>query len=162
GPRAWRSGPCDGGRRRRMIDVAAVVPAAGSARRMGAAGDKLYLDLAGLPVLAHTLRGLQAAGDLGVGRVVVAVAPGAAGRFEQEIRPHLRNRPEVVVVEGGTTRQASVRRGLVAAVGARWVLVHDGARPLVSQALLERCIAGARAGRCVVAALPLKDTVKAV
>ena len=146
-----------------MINVAAVVPAAGSARRMGAAGDKLYLDLGGRPVLAHTLRALQAAGDLGIQRIIVAVAPGTTDRFEERIRPHLLPEPpEVAVVEGGSSRQESVRRGLDAAGGASWVLVHDGARPLVSRAVLARCIQSARAGRCAVAGLALKDTVKEV
>lgn len=144
------------------MEVAAVVPAAGAARRMGAAGDKLYLPLAGRPVLAHTLRALQAAADLGIGRIVAAVAPGALARFEAEIRPHLLPSPPVLAVAGGATRQESVCRGLQAAAGARWVLVHDGARPLLSRELLARCIDSARAGRCAVAGLPLKDTVKEV
>ena len=145
-----------------MADVAALVPAAGRGTRMGPAGDKLYLDLAGLPVLARTLRALQAAHDLGVGEIVVAVAPGAAARFEREVRPHLHAVPPVHVVQGGETRQASVLAALDRVRDAALVLVHDGARPLVPKAVLERCIGAARRGRCVVAALPVKDTIKAV
>ncbi|HEX6987921.1 MAG TPA: 2-C-methyl-D-erythritol 4-phosphate cytidylyltransferase [Bacillota bacterium] len=145
-----------------MTEVAAVVPAAGSARRMGAMGDKLYLDLNGRPVLARTLQSLQAAGDLGIGRIVVAVAAGARERFQRVVRPHLAPTPAVTVVEGGATRQESVRRALAAAAPATWALVHDGARPLVPREVLARCIEAARAGRCAVAGLPVKDTLKEV
>ena len=64
---------------------------------------------------------------------------------------------------GGETRQESVRRGLAALpAAAEGVLIHDGARCLVSAELLERCVAAVRAGEAVIAASPVTDTIKVV
>ena len=67
----------------------------------------------------------------------------------------------VEVVEGGARRQDSVGNGL-AALGddVRWVIVHDGARPLVTRELMERCLLGAAETGAAIAALRVVDTVK--
>lgn len=65
----------------------------------------------------------------------------------------------VVLVEGGATRQDSVLNA-VRAAQSEWILVHDAARPCVSQALIESTLAAARASGAAIAALPVSDTVK--
>lgn len=68
----------------------------------------------------------------------------------------------VAVVPGGARRQDSVEAGIEALGPCEWVVVHDGARPCVSQAIIERGLEAARATGAAVAAVPARDTVKTV
>lgn len=137
-----------------------LIAAAGSGRRMGAEGNKLLLPVAGRPVLAWTLDAALACplirwiGIVGqpVDALPVAVIVAEAGA----------DRP-VAWIEGGDTRQESVRRGLAALPAeARGVLIHDGARCLVEPSLLARCAEAVAAGEAVIAATPVTDTIKQV
>jgi 2-C-methyl-D-erythritol 4-phosphate cytidylyltransferase len=137
-----------------------LIAAAGSGRRMGAAGNKLLLDVAGRPVLAWTLDAVLACGAISwigiVGQPVDAEPIAAIVAAADADRP-------VQWIEGGDTRQESVRRGLAALpAAAEGVLIHDGARCLVSAELLERCVAAVHAGEAVIAATPVSDTIKVV
>jgi len=137
-----------------------LIAAAGSGRRMGAAGNKLLLEVAGRPVLAWTLDavlGCDAISWIGiVGQPVDAEAIAAIVAAAQPDRP-------VQWIVGGDTRQDSVRCGLAALpLEAEGVLIHDGARCLVSAELLERCAAAVRSGEAVIAATPVTDTIKTV
>ncbi len=137
-----------------------LIAAAGSGRRMGAAGNKLLLEVAGRPVLAWTLEAALACeaihwiGIVGqrvdaepIAALVAAAAPAKPVRW----------------ILGGDTRQESVSRGLAALpADAAGVLIHDGARCLVDPALLSRCAEAVLAGRAVIAATPVTDTIKQV
>ncbi len=143
-----------------MGRVAAIVPAAGRGRRVGAAVNKLLLPLAGRPVLAHTLAAFQAAPS--VDEVILV-----AGREDLDACRRLLANESFdkvsAVVPGGAERQDSVARGLEAlGDDVEIVLVHDGARPLVPVDLIEASVREARRRGAVVAALPVKDTVKLV
>jgi 2-C-methyl-D-erythritol 4-phosphate cytidylyltransferase/2-C-methyl-D-erythritol 2,4-cyclodiphosphate synthase len=129
--------------------TAVIVAAAGSGRRMGR--DKMLLPLDGRPVLARTLDAVDASGV--ADQVVVAVRPG----LEAAVRAL---DPGVEVVTGGPERSETVRLAL-GAVGAhiRVVLIHDGARPLVSPRLLARVAAAVEPGAAAIAALPVADTL---
>lgn len=113
----------------------AILVAAGASRRMG--HDKLAWPLAGVPVLRRTLDAFLAADSIAA---VVVVGP--AERWEllgggSFAKP-------VTRVDGGAHRQDSVARGLAAlAANARYVAVHDGARPLIAPADIDRCVAAA-------------------
>ena len=91
-----------------------------------------------------------------VGRIVVAIPagsspPGLPDGLDADVR----------LVEGGARRQDSVRNGLDAlGEDVSWVVVHDGARPLVTPELMERCLLGAAETGAAIAALPVVDTVK--
>jgi 2-C-methyl-D-erythritol 4-phosphate cytidylyltransferase len=140
--------------------VAAVVPAAGRGERLGTGIAKALQQLAGEPMLAHSVRTLAASP---VDLVVVAVPAGRA----DEVRAVLvasHDGAELVVVEGGDSRSESVRRALAALPGSvQVVLVHDAARPLVPGALVDAVVAAVRAGAdAVVPGLPVVDTVKQV
>lgn len=154
--------------------VAAVIVAGGRGTRFAAPEPKQFLALAGKPVLTHTVRAF-----LGHGAVekVVLVLPEADIERDLGLAP-----PEAATllrVEGGETRQASVRAGLEALAAEGWadrpqalVLVHDGARPLVSPALIDRLIealdpweSGGRTGEALgplgaLPACPVHETVK--
>jgi 2-C-methyl-D-erythritol 4-phosphate cytidylyltransferase len=137
-----------------------LIAAAGSGRRMGAAGNKLLLEVAGRPVLAWTLDAALAAERVRwigiVGQPVDAAAIAAIVTAAAPARP-------VQWIVGGDTRQESVRRGLAALpAGAEGVLIHDGARCLVEPALFDRCAEAVSADRAVIAATPVTDTIKQV
>ena len=112
-----------------------LIAAAGSGRRMGAAGNKLLLEVAGRPVLAWTLDAALACGAIRwIGIVGQPVDAEPIAAIVAAARP---DRP-VEWILGGDTRQESVSRGLAALpAGAEGVLIHDGARCLVETELLE-------------------------
>lgn len=139
------------------VRVGVAVPAAGSGQRMGGAR-KPFLELAGEPVLAHSLRPFLA--DTRVVAVVVALSDEDAGSppaWLTGLDPRIR------VVAGGATRAASVRNALAALPGdVDVVAVHDAARPLVTAQVVGRCIDVAAAGEGAVAGCPAVDTMKEV
>ncbi len=139
--------------------VFAIVPAAGSGRRMGAEVPKQYLELAGRTVIEHTLA--RIAGHAAVVRVAIAIAADDA-RFAA-LAPQL---PDACrVVTGGAERCHSVLAGLDAladeATDDDWALVHDAARPCVRSTDIDTMIE-ALAGHAVggILAAPVRDTLK--
>ena len=133
-----------------------VIPAGGAGRRMGGV-TKPLLELSGRPLLERSMQPFLDRAD--VHWVVVALpADLAAAPPHWLMRDH-----RVDVVTGGAERRDSVRNALAAVPAeADIVLVHDAARPLVSAAVIERCIAAAADGRSAIAALPVIDTIKEV
>ncbi|MEB3270144.1 MAG: 2-C-methyl-D-erythritol 4-phosphate cytidylyltransferase [Synechococcus sp.] len=137
-----------------------LIAAAGSGRRMGAAGNKLLLPLAGRPVLAWTLEAALACPE--IRWIGIIGQPPDAAAITAIITAAAADRP-VCWIEGGDTRQESVRRGLAALPpGAGGVLIHDGARCLVEPSLFSHCAAAVAAGAAVIAASPVTDTIKRV
>ena len=143
-------------RRREELRCSAVVPAAGSSTRMGK--DKLLLPLGEQPVLLHTLRALDACPY--ITEIVVVTREELIVPTGQLCRDAALDKVRKVIV-GGATRSHSVLAGLgELSPDAELAAIHDGARPLVSQAVLEAVIR--RASECGAAApaVPVKDTVK--
>ena len=138
--------------------VGAIIAAAGRSQRFGE-GDKLFAPLAGRPLIAHALMAFEVC--RAVQRVVLVLA-----EENLERGCHLVDAAGfdkvVAVCAGGPRRQDSVRLGLEALGECRWVVVHDGARPLVTAALIEAGLAAAAETGAAIAALPLADTVKEV
>jgi 2-C-methyl-D-erythritol 4-phosphate cytidylyltransferase len=134
--------------------VSAVILAAGRGRRMAGDGNKVLLSLGGLPILARSVSAF-AASDL-VAEIIVVTRPGEEGFAAAVISE---GGPRLRIVPGGERRVDSARAGVRAAEG-EIVLIHDGARPLVSLDLIERVIAGVeRHGACV-PVLPVVDTLR--
>ncbi len=134
----------------------AVIVAAGSSSRMGGERSKVLLELGGMPVLRWSLRALSACED--IGQLVVVCRPEDLPAMEQAAE----GLPlPVTFVEGGKDRQESVRRG-VEALGPQWeyLLIHDGARPLVTPELAHRVCADALEHGAATAAVRSKDTCK--
>lgn len=121
--------------------------------------DKLWIDLGGQPLLARTIAAISALA--GLTQLVVVAGPETRRRAKSlaEQEPWSRVRAWVA---GGATRQDSVYCGLQALGPCDIVLVHDGARPLVTQATLARGVAAALAHGAAIAAVPVTDTIKAV
>ena len=137
-------------------DVAdAVIVAAGSSRRMGG-GDKLEMTIGGRPVLRRTVEALAAAPE--IERIIVVTA---AERVEELGTSPWLTEHRATVIPGGPRRQDSVAAG-VREASAGIVLVHDGARPFVSAALVSRVVEGVRRHGAAIPALPVVDALKRV
>jgi 2-C-methyl-D-erythritol 4-phosphate cytidylyltransferase len=138
-----------------MSRVSAIIVAAGSGKRFGQM--KQFVYLRGKPVLEWTLEVFDAHPEVGS---IVLVLP------DEQDHKHYRMRYGKIidVVRGGERRQDSVWQGfrLLDETETELVLVHDGARPLVSPALISRIIAEARTAGAAVPVIPLEDTVKEV
>ncbi|NOX80027.1 MAG: 2-C-methyl-D-erythritol 4-phosphate cytidylyltransferase, partial [Deltaproteobacteria bacterium] len=145
------------------IRAAAIVPAAGLGARMGAALPKQFLEIAGTPLLVHTLRAFLVLPE--IKDVVVVVPPEHGPETEKLLSRYLPpgQMARLILTPGGATRQDSVRAGLdVLPPEIELVLVHDGARPLVSGEIIRRCLRGAMESGAAIAAIPVKDTLKQV
>jgi 2-C-methyl-D-erythritol 4-phosphate cytidylyltransferase len=126
------------------MTVVGIIPAAGSGERLGSSGPKAFVVCGGRPLLDWSLDVLRAVCD----HVVVAV-------------PSSMRADGVHQVHGGATRSESVRLALAAAPEASVAVVHDAARPLVTEELVRACIAGLEGGYdAAIAAAPMTDTVK--
>ena len=135
----------------------AVIVAAGSASRMGGI-DKVMAELKGEPMILRTVRAFQQSDAI---REIVVVTR------EDLIRPisSLCAQMDKVkaVVAGGKSRQESVWLGLNALSGdVKLAAIHDGARPLISQAVIDRTVRAAHTYGAAAPAIPVKDTIKAV
>lgn len=143
-----------------MAKTGGIIVAAGRGERMGAPVGKVYLPLGDQPVLLHVLDVFERAPSIEC--YVVVVRPEEerlcstllAGRAPEKL---------VAVVPGGRTRQESVAAGLAALPAeCEFVAVHDGARPLLSLAVLEGAVRRAWEVGAVVVGVPARETVKIV
>ena len=142
-----------------MEKITAVVLAAGAGQRMHSDVHKQYMMLAGRPVLFYAL---QAFAESAVTDIVVVVGAGEIDYCRKEIVEKYHIQKVCAVVEGGRERYHSVYEGLKAADGSDYVLIHDGARPLVTADIISRSIACVREGDSCVVGMPVKDTIKVV
>lgn len=138
--------------------VAVIIPAAGSSTRMGQ--NKLMLPLADIPVLARTISAFE---QCPLVRDIIVVCR------EQDIVPYSRLITDFAfhkvrhVLRGGETRAHSVLAGLHAcAPDIDFAAIHDGARPLISEALIEETLKAAFADGAAAPVVPVKDSIKQI
>ena len=137
-----------------------LIPAAGMGRRMGSDRNKLLLTLLDKPLLAWTLEAAEAA--TGIEWIGIMGQPVDFPDF-QEILARVNLTKPVELIQGGETRQQSVYNGLQALpTDAERVLIHDGARCLATPELFERCGTALQTCSGLIAAIPVKDTIKVV
>jgi 2-C-methyl-D-erythritol 4-phosphate cytidylyltransferase/2-C-methyl-D-erythritol 2,4-cyclodiphosphate synthase len=138
------------------MQCVALLMAAGSGSRFGAAQPKQYLPLAGRAVLRHAAEALLRDGG------VDAVLPVSAPEATAELAQLLEGLPTLPPVAGGATRQASVRAGLeaLAANPPAFVLVHDAARPVVPPGTVAALLAALGTHAGAIPAQPVSDTLK--
>ena len=138
--------------------VTAVIVAAGSGTRMGPGVDKLFLEVAGRPIVAHTWARFDAAAC--IDDLVLVVRDGMQEEFRKLAVESGFTKPFRLTV-GGKERQDSVWNGLQAlAQDCEIVAIQDGARPCTSLAVIEATIAAARETGAAVAAQRVTDTIK--
>jgi 2-C-methyl-D-erythritol 4-phosphate cytidylyltransferase len=136
--------------------VGAVIVAAGESRRMNGI-DKVFALLAGKPVLSYVLDAFEKCEP--VNQIVVVVSKDSVGKCRQLVTENKYSKP-IEVCAGGKRRQDSVVVGLRRLDKCDWVVIHDGARPLVTKGLIERGLEAARETGSAVAAIPVSDTIK--
>lgn len=137
----------------------AVVLAAGSGSRMNGNIAKQYLPLEGRPLIYYALRAFE---QSAVARIVLVVAEGHEAYCRKEIVERFGFTRVCAVVAGGRERYFSVQAGLRALCGVDYVLIHDGARPFVDQAMITRTMEAVQREQAVVVGMPVKDTIKVV
>lgn len=138
----------------------AIVLAGGSGRRMEAKVPKQYLPLAGHPVLHYSLKAFEECAL--VDEIVLVTGQGETEYCRRMFAEEEKMGKISAVVEGGRERYDSVLEGLKASEGADYVLIHDGARPLVTEKIIVAAVLGAmKYGACAVG-MPVKDTIKIV
>jgi 2-C-methyl-D-erythritol 4-phosphate cytidylyltransferase len=134
----------------------AILVAAGKGTRMGA--DKLFLELAGRPVVAHTWQ--KFADAQCIGEIIVVVADGRQKEFEH-VAARFHFQKPFRIVAGGAERQDSVWNGLEAvSPETKIVAIHDAARPCVTEPLIAATIAAAEKSGASVATQAITDTIK--
>jgi 2-C-methyl-D-erythritol 4-phosphate cytidylyltransferase len=136
--------------------MTAIIVAAGSSRRMGF--DKLTALIADKPVIAHAVDAFTQTSA--VSEIVVVTRSDRISEIEKLLAGRGKLK---AVIAGGEYRQDSVNAGLqVLSAGAKFVAVHDGARPLVTPSQIEEVLAKARAHGAAALAGPVTDTLKRV
>lgn len=136
----------------------AIIVAAGQSERFGG-GDKLFVTLGARPLLLHTLLPFQACPA--VAEIALVLNESNLPLGQRLVQEYGLSKVSAFPL-GGARRQDSVRHGLAALGPWPWVIVHDGARPLVTEELIHRGLETAQHGETAVAAVPLMDTVKEV
>ena len=139
--------------------VYTAVPAAGSAIRMGLGYSKAYVDVEGKPLLARTVAALLASPF--IDKLTVAVRPDEIALASGEIVGKLNLQDRVEIIGGGEERQQTVEKLLAAAPPERdLVLIHDAARPLISENLIHEVLEAAAEWGAAIPAIPIADTIK--
>src|SRR5277367_3838696 len=136
--------------------ITAIIVAAGSSRRMGF--DKLFALLAGKPVIAHSIAAFEQCKQ--IDEIVIVCREERLKDFEKLVKQQKFTKVAAIVA-GGAERHISVWNGLQAVnAKAAYVAIHDGARPLVTPALIKQCIELAKEKGAVSCSAPIPDTVK--
>ena len=138
--------------------VGAVIVAAGHSLRMGG-GDKIWVSLGGRPLLSHTVSIFQFCSA--VDRIALVLSADRQ-KLGQSLIKGARFGKVSAICFGGEDRQQSVRAGLEALGPCEWVVVHDGARPLVTTKLIEQGLLAARKTGAATSAVPVQDSIKLV
>lgn len=135
----------------------AVVLGGGSGKRMGAGQNKVFLPVGGVPAIIRSIRAFQ---GLCRGAVVV-IAPGEENQLNALIDRFGLASFVLAIVPGGKERQDSVWNGLNALpADTEYVLIHDGARALVTEQVIRDSLESARQHGSGIAAVPVVDTIK--
>src|SRR5918993_1692610 len=139
----------------------AIIAAAGAGIRMASDRPKQFLQLAGLPVIFHTLKPFEECESI---HEVIVVLPAEESAAFLSMAGKQGLRKIARVVPGGATRADSVKRGLMAvrSATAEIVAVHDGVRPFVTVAEIDSTIAAAQADGAAILVAPVTDTIKQV
>lgn len=139
---------------------AIVIVAGGKGVRMGGSVPKQFMEVAGLPILMHTISAFH---DYDENMQIVVVLPSGAHEDWHNMCSEYGFDVPHIVVAGGETRFHSVRNGL-SAVSAECTVVgvHDGVRPFVSPEVIDRCYATAEERGCVVPVIDVVETVRKI
>ncbi|GAF22562.1 2-C-methyl-D-erythritol 4-phosphate cytidylyltransferase [Bacillus sp. JCM 19047] len=141
------------------MDYKAIVLAAGQGKRMNAGYNKQLIKLNAIPLIVHSLRLFEQ--DIRCKGIILVVSEEERKTMQHLVQSFTLQKIEQIVI-GGKERQDSVYAALEAMEPATIVLIHDGARPFVSQKVIHGVAAEAAKQGGAIAAVPVKDTIKKV
>jgi len=137
----------------------AIILAAGQGKRMKSRLSKQFIHLQGMPVIVHTLRVFQAAVE--IDECILVCGSGEEGFYGPEMLHNFGVTKRVQVIPGGQERQDSVYCGLSKIYNdCSYVIIHDGARPLVTVDIISQVVAAVKMTGAVTVGVPVKDTIK--
>ncbi|NLI92340.1 MAG: 2-C-methyl-D-erythritol 4-phosphate cytidylyltransferase [Peptococcaceae bacterium] len=143
-----------------MAKISAIIPAAGRGQRMGGQGNKLFLELAGTPVLLLTLKTFENCPY--IKQIIIPAALQDIPRIKQMVHDNGIKKVSAIF-EGGKERQDSVFKALrVLGPEEKQVVIHDGARPLLTLPDLQNFLEAAEGLGAATMAVPPKDTIKKI
>jgi len=135
--------------------ITAIVLAGGSGKRMGTACKKQYLELGGRPILFYSLNTFQ---ESCIDEIILV--SNESEYCQKEIVQKYSLNKVVKIVPGGKERADSVYQGLLAAQGCSYVLIQDGARPFLTQDMIQASVSAVKKYQACVVGMPVKDTIK--
>ena len=144
-----------------MEKIAAIIVAGGRGKRMGTTVKKQFIKLRDKEVLAHTIEAFNKVDE--ISEIIVVVGQEDVERVREEIVARYGLNKVSKIVVGGKERQDSVYNGLVATSDeVEYVMIHDGARPFISETVIQRAIEKTKAYKATIVAVPVKDTIKVI
>lgn len=135
----------------------AIVLSAGSGKRMGSSVKKQYMEIHEKPIIFYALKAFQ---DSFVDEIVMVVSPGDIAYCKKEIVDLYGFHKVTAIVEGGKERYHSVFNGIKACGACDYIYIHDGARPMLNDEILQRLQSAVEKYGACVAGMPVKDTIK--
>lgn len=135
----------------------AIILAAGRGKRMNNKVQKQYLLIKDKPVIFYALDVFQKSF---IDEIILVVSLGEVDYCRQEIVEKYRFSKVSHIVEGGKERYHSVKKGLDQIKESDYIFIHDGARPFLSQDILNRSYTAVKESKACVVGMPVKDTIK--
>lgn len=143
------------------MSIGVVIPAAGQGSRMNSQTNKQYLSLAGRPVLAHTITLFS--DNPQVKEIVVVVRQEEIKYCREKLIKKYFNNKNIRIIAGGETRRESVFAGLrVFSPAINYVIIHDGARPVLPVSIVKKVMLAVRENDAVSVGVKPKNTIKRV
>ncbi len=143
-----------------MGKVNALIVAGGKGKRMNSDKSKQFLDIHGKPLIHHTLEKFSMCPD--IDDIYLVLPEDEITYFEENILKKYKFNKSIIIVKGGKERQDSVYNGLISMKDCELVLIHDGARPLVSDDIIKGGIKYATLYGGAAPGIRVKDTIKII
>ncbi len=138
------------------MNIKAIIPAGGSSSRYQGK-NKLLENLEGKPVILHSIETIHSIKE--VEEIIIPASKELMPELKQILKD---NYPKIKIVQGGQNRQESVYNGLKACEDCSYVIIHDGARPLIKKETIIKCLEKAKQTKAVIVAVKTIDTIKKV
>lgn len=145
-----------------MENIGIIIPAAGQGQRMGKKINKQFLNLLGKPILYHTIKSFVDWGK--AAEIVVVLNTEEFDHFNDKIKRFFSNMDtRIITADGGKSRKESVYNGIKSLKkDVEYVMIHDGARPLITVDLIESTYQAVKKFEAVSCGVKVKDTIKIV
>ena len=136
-----------------------IITAGGMGSRFGSENGKQFIDIQGTPMIIYTLNKFLDLPD--ISQIIITIEKNKQESLKNLLKK-LPSKPDIQIVEGGQTRKDSVANAFHQLKGVDMVIIHDGARPLVSKTLINQLMQKAKTQKAVIPVIPVVDTIKLV